>query len=155
MDAVMKRIHSQSAADTEHIGEQIGAVLRSGEVIELIGDLGSGKTTFVRGLTKGFGSSDHVASPSFTLSREYRSGHRTLYHFDFYRLDDPGVMALELAELLEDKQGVVVIEWATVAASVLPTERVMIRFTPTSDDARTLEISYPTSLAYLFADHKQ
>lgn len=153
MTALSKHIDSQSATHTERIGEQIGSLLRGGEVIELIGDLGSGKTTFVRGLTKGFGSTDHVASPSFTLSREYKSGNRTLHHFDFYRLDDPGIMARELAELLEDKQGVVVIEWATVAGRVLPEQRVMIRLTPTTEDARTLEISYPTSLAYLFSNH--
>src|SRR6185312_5854101 len=83
---------SISSDNTSDVAMKIGRKLQGGEVIELISDLGGGKTTFVRGLAKGMGSQDTVRSPSFTLSNEYRSGKLTLYHFDFYRLEDPGIM---------------------------------------------------------------
>ena len=79
---------STSSANTEQIGHELGMRCKGGEVIELVSDLGGGKTTFVRGLAAGIGSTDAVASPSFTLSREYKAADKTLYHFDFYRLKD-------------------------------------------------------------------
>ena len=127
----------------------MGTRLKGGEVIELVSDLGGGKTAFVRGLAKGFGSSDAVASPSFTLSREYKAGAKTLYHFDLYRLHDGGVVANELAEVAGDPQAVVAVEWADIVEGVLPAERLTIRITSTGETERTFEFSYPETLAYL------
>jgi tRNA threonylcarbamoyladenosine biosynthesis protein TsaE len=124
-------------------------------VLELAGDLGSGKTTFVRGLARGTGSSNQVASPTFTLSRQYAvppaQGRtlRTIYHFDFYRLDAPGVMADELAEVVGDKASVVVVEWSDIVTSVLPDERVTINLEASGEASRTLAFRYPEALAYL------
>lgn len=128
---------------------RIGSNLKGGETIELIGDLGSGKTAFVRGLVQGMDSKDEVRSPSFTLSNRYVAGDLTLHHFDFYRLNEPGIMRRELAEVLEDPKASVVIEWADPVRAALPDERLTIHITPTGDADREFRFTYPDSLAYL------
>ena len=80
---------------TETYAEKLANRLVGGEVIELVGDVGAGKTTFVRGLAKGLGSTDHVSSPTFTVEQVY-TGRLTLYHYDFYRLPDAGVVKNQL-----------------------------------------------------------
>lgn len=123
--------------------------MRGGEVIELVSDLGGGKTTFVRGLARGMGSRDTVRSPSFTLSNQYRTGKLTLYHFDFYRLQEPGIMKNELAEILTDPQVVTVIEWGNRAKDVLPPRRLTIRIKTLAENQRELTFDCPQSLSYL------
>ena len=118
-------------------------------MIELIGDLGSGKTAFVRGLVRGMGSDDQVRSPSFTLSNQYRAGKLTLHHFDFYRLKEPGIMARELAEILEDPHAIVVVEWGGIAEAILPQDRLTVRIRPTGDTSRQFQFSCPNNLKYL------
>lgn len=129
---------TSGAAATEQLAERLGRKLRGGEVIELISDLGGGKTTFVRGLARGRGSADAVSSPSFTLRNEYRAGQLTLYHFDFYRLAEPGIVQRELEEVLADPQAVTVIEWADIVEAVLPAERLTIRIQTTGENTRHL-----------------
>jgi len=146
------RIESTNSDDTLRLGEEVGRNLRGGEVIELRGDLGSGKTTFVRGLARGMGSHDKVHSPSFTLSNEYKSGQLTLYHFDFYRLTEPGIMRQEISEALTDPQGVVVVEWPDIIEDVLPAERLNIKLVPTSENGRKLEVSGPENKQSLFSN---
>jgi tRNA threonylcarbamoyladenosine biosynthesis protein TsaE len=143
------RIVSTGLDDTERLAVQLGSQLRGSEVIELISDVGGGKTTFVRGLAKGMGSTDTVASPTFTISREYRAGARTLYHFDFYRLNDPGIVANELAEAVSDPTGVVVIEWANIVENVLPADKLTIAIKSTSETERLFSFTSPASLQYL------
>lgn len=123
--------------------------MRGGEVIELVSDLGGGKTTFVRGLARGMGSRDSVRSPSFTLSNQYRADKLTIYHFDFYRLFEPGIMRDELAECVADPKAIVVVEWGKIVEDVLPAERLTINLRPTGDDSRELIFTYPKSLSYL------
>jgi len=96
--------NSTGSEDTERLGELLGRRLRGGEVLELRSDLGGGKTTFVRGLVRGAGCHDRVSSPTFTLSRVYKSKDFEIHHFDFYRLQDPGLVANELAEVVGDGQ---------------------------------------------------
>lgn len=120
------------------LGERLGRKLRGGEVIELISDLGGGKTTFVRGLARGLGTKDPVASPSFTISRSYAAGRLRLDHYDFYRLNDAGVVRYELAESLSDPKVVVVVEWPNVIEDVLPADRLRITIDATGDETRTL-----------------
>ncbi len=145
----MRRIQTAGAEATEQLGEAMGERLRGGEVIELVSDLGGGKTTFVRGLARGFGSSDKVSSPTFTISHEYKAGSKTLFHFDFYRLHEAGIVADELDEAAHDPQAVVVVEWGDIVSDVLPPARLTIAITATSEDGRELVITYPPSLAYL------
>jgi len=118
-------------------------------VIELASDLGGGKTTFVRGLVRGSGSEDKVASPTFTISKVYAAPHFEIHHFDFYRLVDPGIMADELAELLGDPKIVVIVEWAGVVHHVLPNERLDISISQTPEGVRRLTFQAPTDLLYL------
>lgn len=143
------RITTNSPAETEVLAEHVGRALRGGESIELISDLGGGKTAFARGLARGIGSQDHVASPTFTVSREYTSKHLTMYHFDFYRLQEPGVMLAELAELLVDPKGVVVIEWSDIVQHILPEQRLTVELTVTGETSRDIVITYPNVLQYL------
>ena len=100
---------TDSPAETEAAGERFGERLAQGDLILLKGDLGAGKTTFVRGLTRGMGSSAHVASPTFQLVRVY-SGRVQIAHVDLYRLEDAADLSeLGLDELLDE--GAVVVEW--------------------------------------------
>jgi tRNA threonylcarbamoyladenosine biosynthesis protein TsaE len=100
------------------------------------------------------GSRDHVASPTFTIGRQYHSpaNDLTLYHFDFYRLQEPGLMTLELAEALADSAGVVVVEWAGVVEGVLPDARLAINITRTGENTRDFQFEYPETLAYLIPE---
>jgi tRNA threonylcarbamoyladenosine biosynthesis protein TsaE len=123
--------------------------MRGGEVIELVSDLGGGKTAFVRGLASGMGSKDTVRSPSFTLSNQYRANRLTLYHFDFYRLKEPGIMKDELAEVLDDPQAVVAIEWADIVEDVLPAKKLTVRIKALDEQSRQLTFNYPDNLSYL------
>ncbi len=141
---------STSLDDTLAIAAGIGGRLRGGEVIVLVGDLGSGKTAFVRGLAKGMGSKDKVHSPSFTISNQYKAPKLTLHHFDFYRLDEPGIVRAELAEVLQDDQAAVAIEWAGVVEDVLPVEHATITFNPADETSRELRVEYPKAYEYLF-----
>jgi len=123
--------------------------MRGGEVIELISDLGGGKTTFVRGLARGLGSSDPVRSPSFTLNNRYKAGKLILNHFDFYRLKEPGIMRDELAEVLADPESVTVVEWGEMVRDVLPDKRLTIKIRSLSETGRELIFEYPPELEYL------
>jgi len=118
----------------------------------LSSDLGGGKTAFVRGLARGMGSTDHVSSPTFTVSREYRAGNLVLYHFDFYRLQEPGVIAAELEEFLHDTAAVVAIEWGVIVEGILPDDKVIITIMRTGENERRLTFSYPETLRYLFPE---
>lgn len=120
---------------------ELAGKLKGGEVIELLGDVGAGKTTFVKGLAKGLGIDETVQSPSFTLFARYQapSGH-SLHHYDFYRLDEPGIVAYDLAESLADKNAVTVVEWAQTVNHILPPERMVIRINTTSETTRELDI---------------
>lgn len=149
------RMHSTDSANTERFGESIGNNLRGGEVIELVSDLGGGKTTLTRGLARGAGSTDAVASPTFTISREYKAAGFTIVHFDFYRLAEAGLVADELAEYAGDAAYVVVVEWGDIVQDVLPHERLRVDIRMTSEDERELVCTYPASLDYLLAGAKQ
>jgi tRNA threonylcarbamoyladenosine biosynthesis protein TsaE len=143
---------SSSLEETGKLAVGLGSKLHGGEVIELVSDLGGGKTTFVKGLALGMGSSDQVTSPTFTLNNVYKAGKLTLYHFDFYRLLEPGIMTEELAEILEDPQAVTVVEWAGIVEDVLPAGRLTIRIAATGETARSFSFEYSESLAYLIPD---
>lgn len=135
-------VETENHRETIDLGLKIGRLLRGGEVIELIGDVGAGKTTFVRGLAVGLGVNDNVQSPSFTISQVYeaRDG-LTLYHYDFYRLDDAGIMVDEISESIDDSKSVVVVEWADTVTEVLPADRIVINIKALSDNARQFHIS--------------
>jgi tRNA threonylcarbamoyladenosine biosynthesis protein TsaE len=146
--------HSTSSNETELLGEKIGQRLKGGETIELVSDLGGGKTTFVRGLAKGLGSLDNVASPSFTIKREYYTNDLTMQHFDFHRLHEPGEILHDLAEVVNQPTNVVVVEWADKVQGVLPAKRLTVTIKPTGETTRQFNFSHPQELAYTLEEAK-
>ena len=105
-------IISHNPAETEALGEKFGRAAQRGLVIALTGDLGAGKTQFVRGVARGLGIAGRVHSPTFTLVNEYGGGRLKLFHLDLYRLETPAqILSAGIEEFLSP-DGVAVIEWA-------------------------------------------
>jgi tRNA threonylcarbamoyladenosine biosynthesis protein TsaE len=111
------------------VGAALALLLRASDVVALSGDLGAGKTAFVQGIARGLGSADHVASPTFTLVRQYDGGRLQILHMDVYRLDRiQDVLDLGFDELL-DGAGVVLIEWGDMIEGILPVDHLVVRLT--------------------------
>ena len=124
--------HTGSADETRTLAARLGRVLRPGDVLCLIGDLGAGKTTFTQGLAQGLDlpPGEPINSPTFTLVAEHLGGRVPLYHFDVYRLaDSSGLTDLAFDEYL-DSGGVVVIEWADRITDALPVHRLDVTLKP-------------------------
>ena len=130
---------SHSPAETIALARTLAATLRRGAVLALSGDLGAGKTHFVKGLAAGLGTAASVTSPTFTLLHEYPGGRLPLYHFDFYRLDTADeALRIGLDEYL-DGDGACVIEWAEKFPALLPPHTRWLRFSHREDGARVIE----------------
>jgi len=137
-----REILTASEEETVGAGEQLGASLRPGDVVLLTGQLGAGKTAFVRGLARGVGAApDDVSSPTFTLIQEYRGGRATLHHVDLYRLQAAEVADLGLEELVSG-DGIVAIEWAE-RWDERPADAIDVRIEDTGDDRRQIRIERP------------
>jgi tRNA threonylcarbamoyladenosine biosynthesis protein TsaE len=121
------------------LGRKFGAELKGGEVIELVGDIGAGKTTFTKGIAQALGVTEEVNSPSFTVMKEYEGvaglnpAKVYLKHYDFYRLDDAGLMKDEISESIGDGQTITMVEWAKDVAGVLPENRKKVEIKYLSD----------------------
>ena len=101
---------TSSEQDMLNFGKDFAKKVNFPMVIELIGDVGAGKTTFVRGLAEGLGAKDKITSPSFTISKTYALPKgKKLVHYDFYRLNDPGLMSEDLNESISDQNTLTVI----------------------------------------------
>lgn len=137
----MREVQLESAgpSETQHWGRRLGQVVQPGLVVGLIGPLGAGKTTFVRGVAEGAGVEPRsVTSPTFILIQEY-DGRLPVYHFDTYRLEDPeSFVDLGVDEYFFG-DGVCLVEWADRFPECLPSDRLEIRFTTTGEDARRLD----------------
>lgn len=129
-----------STEEMIEFGKEIGSNLEGGSVLELIGDVGAGKTTFAKGLALGLGVLETVQSPTFTISRVYEGDNLTLSHYDFYRLNDYGIMKMELAENLSDPQNITVVEWAGELADILPEKHLRLIFESISEDKRLVKV---------------
>jgi hydrolase, P-loop family len=109
--------------------------------LELIGDVGAGKTTFTKALVEKLGSNDEVTSPSFAINNRYQlNDGREVSHYDFYRLGEAGVISQELLEDLVNPQTCVIVEWAETVSQVLPAERLQMTITTLADGGRRLEL---------------
>ena len=109
--------------------------------LELIGDVGAGKTTLTKALVEKLGSNDEVTSPSFAINNRYRlNDGREVSHYDFYRLGEAGVISQELFEDLAQPQICVIVEWAETVSQVLPAERLQMTITTLADGGRRLEL---------------
>lgn len=120
-------------------GKRLADGLRPPAVIELIGDVGAGKTTLTRGLAEGLGIKEPITSPSFTISKRYNFDGGVLVHYDFYRLGDPGIMREEIAETLQDKNAITVIEWGESVADLLPEKHIRIEIKLADNGARIIQ----------------
>ena len=135
----MTEILTGSEEETSAAGERLAASLHTGAVILLYGDLGAGKTAFVRGLARGLGApGDEVTSPTVPLVQEY-AGRVTLYHVDLYRLEEREVDDLGLEELVLG-DGIVAIEWAERWRE-RPDDAIEVRIEDSGEDARRIRIS--------------
>ena len=129
-----------STEEMIEFGKEIGSNLEGGSVLELIGDVGAGKTTFTKGLALGLGVLETVQSPTFTISRVYEGDNLTLSHYDFYRLNDYGIMKMELAENLSDPQNITVVEWAGELGDILPEKHLKLIFESVGEDKQLVKV---------------
>lgn len=131
---------TRSATETEQVAENFAQTLVGGEILLLKGDLGAGKTHFVKGLAMGLGIDDVVTSPTFALHNVY-FGRLTLNHFDFYRIENSEeAEMLGLNELFYDKNAVSAIEWSERVADLLPPNCITVAIDKVSDSVRTITV---------------
>jgi tRNA threonylcarbamoyladenosine biosynthesis protein TsaE len=131
---------SHSPAETESLGAEWGRAARQGQVLALNGDLGAGKTQWVRGFARGLGIPARVHSPTFALVNEYRGGRLQLFHLDLYRLETPGQILSAGLENYLAPEGVTVIEWAERAfdPASSPPGLITVRFEIIGDTERKI-----------------
>jgi len=132
-------VRIDNEARMKQLGEAIGRSVSGGEVLELVGDIGAGKTTLTKGIAQSLGISEPVQSPTFTISRVYDSPKGLhLVHYDFYRLSEAGIMGDEIREAMDD-DSVVVVEWAGAVDDDLPKDRLVVKITTISEEERLVE----------------
>lgn len=139
-----RTVTTGSEEETSAAGRGLASTLSAGDVLLLYGDLGAGKTAFVRGLAEGLGvSRDEVSSPTFTLIQEYRGGRLPLFHVDLYRIEDPREFdELGLDEIAEE--GVLAIEWADKLdsdARLAPARSIVVRLAHAGGDERRITMT--------------
>jgi len=134
----IKKFTVNSPAETMAIAQKLGSALTAGSVLTLEGELAAGKTTFTKGLALGLGIDEVIDSPTFALVKEYDTGCLPLYHMDVYRLDGDS----DIEFLLEyfDREGVCVIEWASMIEQDLPNERIDVRIERLEGESREITI---------------
>jgi tRNA threonylcarbamoyladenosine biosynthesis protein TsaE len=117
----------KSEEDTASLGLMLAEAAEPGDIIALIGDLGTGKTALTKYIAKGLGITEEISSPTFTIVKEYKSGRLSLYHFDVYRLGCGDELMDIGAEDMLDGDGLCVIEWADIVSDVLPADALVVR----------------------------
>lgn len=140
------RIKTTSSDQTYLVGKALGQELGRMKdadplVVALSGDLGAGKTTFVKGLAEGLGVKDNVVSPTFILIGTYKGKRKTLYHVDPYRLDDAKSLASDIKELSSQEHAVIALEWAERLKPLIPDSAIWISFHHGNADEREIVIS--------------
>ncbi len=141
-----KVFRTESPEETQALGEKLGKTLKTGDIIALIGDLGTGKTCLTQGIARGVGIAPNevVSSPSYILINEY-NGKIPIYHIDLYRLETATEIAeLGLGEYVES-DGICIIEWAERMADRLPDTCIKIHITWEDENTRSIKIQYPIS----------
>ncbi|MGB8168768.1 MAG: tRNA (adenosine(37)-N6)-threonylcarbamoyltransferase complex ATPase subunit type 1 TsaE [Chthoniobacteraceae bacterium] len=130
-----------NAEATVAFGREFAANVAAGDVLALCGDLGAGKTHFVKGLAAGLGAITEATSPTFTLIHEYRDGRLPLFHFDLYRLEtEDELLRIGFDEYL-DEAGVLAIEWADKFPALMPPQTRWLRFSHRPDGSRAVEVT--------------
>jgi tRNA threonylcarbamoyladenosine biosynthesis protein TsaE len=135
-------IFTQNPQETQNLGEKIGLDLKKGKIKQktlcFFGDLGSGKTTFIQGLAKGWGVKKRITSPTFVFVKKYTPGFN---HVDLYRIEEE-TKGLGLEEMFTDDQSITVVEWAEKVKNLLPPKRIDLYFDYLSDKERKITINY-------------
>ena len=116
-----------SRAETYEIGKRLGEEIQKGDIVTLSGDLGVGKTVFAQGVAAGLGIEDNVCSPTFTILQVYEDGRLPLYHFDTYRIEDPGEMEVIGYEDYFFGDGACLIEWPEMIDDLLPEDVIAVK----------------------------
>ena len=120
---------SKSEKDTFRFASNLAQRIKVGSVVALLGNLGSGKTTFAKGFAMGLNITEHVGSPTFKIISEYVGNPHNLYHIDSYRLEDENdFLKIGGEEFLNQKRGVTLIEWASLIKGILPKDTIFIYF---------------------------
>ena len=131
---------TEGPEETVRLGEELAHMLRPGDVVALVGELGSGKTTLVKGIAQGLFVKEPVISPSFLLARSYR-GRMPLHHLDAYRVNSPEeLVEVGLLELLPPEEGVTVVEWADRVEELIPPGSLWIHLEHLDGDRRRLTL---------------
>ena len=136
-----QRTETRSAAETEAIGAELAARLEPGDVVILMGEVGAGKTTLIRGAARALGVTEPVTSPTFTIGQRYSGGRLPISHLDLYRLED---LDGEDPALLDDylgPDGVAFVEWPAAGEGRLGRPAVEVRLEHVGEERRTIEIS--------------
>ena len=121
--------NSKSEKETFRIASALAQKIKVGAVVALLGNLGSGKTTFAKGFAMGLNITEHVGSPTFKIISEYVGHPHNLYHVDSYRLEgENDFLKIGGEELLNQKKGVTLIEWANLIKGILPKETIFVYF---------------------------
>ena len=140
MSPPARSLETRAPEETLDLGRRIGRAARPGDVLALVGELGSGKTVLAKGIAEGLGAATarEVTSPTFVLCREYLDGRIPFYHFDAYRLRGAAEMeAIGSAEVFGG-DGISVVEWADRAPQALPSDRLEVRLEVIGDEMRRL-----------------
>jgi tRNA threonylcarbamoyladenosine biosynthesis protein TsaE len=133
-------LRTKTAEDTRMVGQTLAGLLRARDAVILTGDLGAGKTTLVQGVARGLGVSEHVASPTFTLVREY-TGRLAVAHVDVYRLDRmQEVLDLGLEEL-GSGDDLLLVEWGDAVQDLLPDDRIRIELTAQDPESEERQLA--------------
>jgi tRNA threonylcarbamoyladenosine biosynthesis protein TsaE len=138
--ASIAAIRTSGPAETEAVGARLAAELRPGDVVLLSGELGSGKTTLVRGACRALGVTGPVTSPSFTIGSRYTTGRLPITHVDLYRLQDLAGEDPSLMDDYADERTVTFVEWPAVAEPALERVRFRVRLEHAGGDERRIEI---------------
>ena len=137
-----KKIIIKNEEDTKAFGLELAKKLKAGDVVALVGDLGTGKTTLTKYIARGLGIFDHITSPTFTIVQEYRSGRLPLFHFDLYRIHDEDELFEAGCEEYIYGDGVSIIEWADLCWGIIPDDAIVINIAYTANEGeRIYEIS--------------
>lgn len=142
---------SDNLSETDQLAKKLASNICGGEVIEFKSDLGGGKTTFISSLVAALGSEDHVSSPTFTVSKEYKTKKFRILHFDFYRLTDPGLVANYLEEAVLNSDTLCLVEWGNSVDSVLAKDRLVVTINkdPIKEMSRHFVFNYSETTKYL------
>jgi tRNA threonylcarbamoyladenosine biosynthesis protein TsaE len=136
------RYVTHSPKDTRSLGEKLGKLLRPGDVLVLRGEMGTGKSELTRGIAKGLQVDGTIASPTFTILQAYDTGKLPLYHFDWYRVDDPEELYDIGADEYLSGDGVSVVEWPERAPDILPEAYLQISLAyGAGENERVIEIT--------------